>query len=244
MDELKKYLQNHTEELDQDEPRPQVWHNIQQQTQATKKRPVVIMITRWAAAACILSLAGIGVWHMVSDNKTNPATLAAITPKEKKKLTVAPVKPDTIVTKNTEPVVIAKTTHQPKTNKPVTRNSTNPSVNNPEALAALRDMESSFTQVINLQRQRVSSMPMYAESPEYFNDFKIQIRQMERDEKVIKSDIAKRGMNDALLDQLINLYQQKLNTLKQLQTEMNKTNNHYKQNRGPVDSVKTYFLKI
>ena len=85
---------------------------------------------------------------------------------------------------------------------------------------------------------------MYAESPAYFNDFKIQIRQMEKDEKVIKSDIARRGMNDGLLDQLINLYQQKLNILKQLQTEMTKTNNRYKQNRGPVDSAKTYFLKL
>ena len=85
---------------------------------------------------------------------------------------------------------------------------------------------------------------MYTETPEYFNDFKIQISQMEKDEKVIKSDIAKRGMNDELLDQLINLYQQKLNILKQLQIEMNKTNNRFKQNRGPVDSTRTYFLNI
>ena len=85
---------------------------------------------------------------------------------------------------------------------------------------------------------------MNAESADYFNDFKIQIKQMELDEKVIKSDIAKHGMNDVLLDQLINVYQQKLNVLKQLQIEMNKTNNRFKQNRGPVDSVKTYFLNL
>ena len=85
---------------------------------------------------------------------------------------------------------------------------------------------------------------MYAETPEYFNDFKIQIKQIEKDEKAIKSDIAKRGMTDELLDQLINIYEQKLNTLKQLQIEMNKTNNRFKQNRGPVDSTRTYFLNI
>jgi hypothetical protein len=109
---------------------------------------------------------------------------------------------------------------------------------------ALNDLESSFTQVINLQRARVSTMPMYAETPEYFSDFKVQMRQMEKDEKVIKADISKRGLSDELLDQLINLYQQKLNTLKQLQIEMNKTNNRFKQNRGPVDSTRTYFLNI
>jgi len=85
---------------------------------------------------------------------------------------------------------------------------------------------------------------MFAETPDYFNDFKLQIRQIERDERGIKSDISKQGMNDALVDQLINLYQQKLAVLKQLQIEMNKTNNRYKQNRGPVDSSKTYFLNM
>ena len=108
----------------------------------------------------------------------------------------------------------------------------------------LNGIESSFTQVINLQRAKLSTLPMYAETPEYFNDFKVQIRQMEKDEKTIKTDIAKRGLSGELLDQLINLYQQKLNILKQLQIEMNKTNNRFKQNRGPVDSTRTYFLNI
>jgi hypothetical protein len=108
----------------------------------------------------------------------------------------------------------------------------------------LNDLESSFTQVINLQRARVESTPMYAETPEYFSDFKIQLKQMEKDEKQIKQDIGRRGISNDLLDQLINLYQQKLNILKQLQLEMNKTNNRFKQNRGPVDTTRTYFLNI
>lgn len=242
MDELKKYIQNHAEELNLDEPRAQVWQNIQQQTPVVKKVPVVIMITRWAAAACILVLAGIGVWHVINNKKDNQVQVAAVKP-VKKTETPAPAQPESIVPEKIQPEVLAQTTTHTK-QTPVIHNPRQQPVNSKEALDALHGVESSFTQVINLQRQRVSSMPMYAESPEYFNDFKIQIRQMERDEKVIKSDIAKRGMNDVLLDQLINLYQQKLNTLKQLQTEMNKTNNHYKQNRGPVDSTKTYFLNL
>lgn len=241
MDELKKYLQNHAEELNLDEPRPQVWQNIQLETQTTKKRPVIVMITRWAVAACILALAGIGAWYMISEKKAEPVQTVAI--KEKTNTTLDPVKKEPVIIENNEPVVIAKTTDHTIKHKPATRN-TQPPVNSQETLTNLQNLENSFTQVINLQRDRVSSMPMYAESPEYFNDFKIQIKQMGKDEKVIKSDIAKRGMNDQLLDQLINLYQQKLNTLKQLQTEMNKTNNRYKQSRGPVDSTKTYFLNL
>ncbi|MES2331988.1 MAG: hypothetical protein V4539_20440 [Bacteroidota bacterium] len=243
MDELKKYLQHHADELNLDEPRPQVWQNIQLASQAEKKQPVIVMITRWAVAACILALAGIGAWYLFSEKKTvHIETVSTVTDK-KTPVTTDPVKKDPVIIEKNDPVLIAKATDHINKHKPATRNAPQP-VNSQETLANLRNLENSFTQVINLQRDRVSSMPMYAESPEYFNDFKIQIRQMEKDEKVIKSDIAKRGMNDQLLDQLINLYQQKLNTLKQLQTEMNKTNNRYKQSRGPVDSTKTYFLNL
>ncbi|MEO8171894.1 MAG: hypothetical protein ABI581_02380 [Sediminibacterium sp.] len=245
MDEFKKYIQSNADRLNLDEPGPQVWQNIQLETQSAKKRPVILMITRWAAAACILALAGIGAWYIINDKKTVPVQTVAIKEKtevkEKTNITPTPEKKPVVIEKD-EPVVIAKTTDRIHKHKPEIKN-THP-VNSPETLINLQNLENSFTQVINLQRDRVSSMPMYAESPEYFNDFKIQIRQMEKDEKVIKSDIAKRGMNDQLLDQLINLYQQKLNTLKQLQTEMNKTNNRYKQSRGPVDSTKTYFLNL
>lgn len=238
MDELKKYLHNHAEDLNLDEPGPQVWHNIQRETQPVKKASVVMMVTRWAAAACILALAGIGIWHMMGNKQNAPAetiakTIKATPPAQQ----LQPEQKEPVTEKTIPENTIART-------EPHTTNKNGQPANTDERLALLHNVESSFTQVINLQRERVSSTPMFTETPEYFNDFKIQIRQMEKDEKVIKSDIAKRGMTDELLDQLINLYQQKLNTLKQLQTEMNKTNNRYKQNRGPVDSTKTYFLNL
>ncbi len=247
MDEFKKHIQNHAEELDLDEPRPQVWQNIQRESQAVKKPSVVMMVTRWAAAACLLVLAGIGAWSVLN-SKTDPTVQVAVVPPVQQTDTPGqPVTPPTVeetTVTTTEPVLVAETKPTPaKPDYKAAKKEKQPA-NNTAALAILHNIETSFTQVINLQRDRVSTMPMYAESPEYFKDFKIQIRQMEKDEKVIKSDIAKRGMNDDILDQLINLYQQKLNTLKQLQIEMNKTNNRYKQNRGPVDSAKIYFMNL
>ena len=239
MDELKKYLQKHTDELNLDEPRVQVWQNIQQETGNSKKRVTILMFTRWAVAASVLVLAGIGTWYVLSDKKTNPVQLTAKI--EKKTAVPVPVQNEPLATQKIISSVITKAKTTVKINKSI--NPPQPLNSNAELLT-LSNIENSFTQVINLQRARVSSMPMYAETPEYFIDFKIQIRQMAKDEKVIKSDIAKRGMNDALLDQLINLYQQKLTILKQLQIEMNKTNNRFKQNRGPVDSTRTYFLNI
>lgn len=248
MDEFKKYIQQHKASLDFDEPGPDLWNAIREQTAVPKKRGILISYTRLAVAACVLVLAGIGTWYLLTDNKQKNAELTAKTENR------TPVKensnPVTPLTNNkeaeaatTEPLA---QTHQPintSTDQPKKPSTKKPKPN-PAALALFQNVETSFTQVINLQRDRVSSMPMYAESPEYFKDFTLQIRQMEKDEKQIKSDIARRGMTDVLLGQLINVYQQKLGLLKQLQIEMNKTNNRYKQNRGPVDSTKTYFLNL
>lgn len=240
MDELKKYIRQHADQLDLDEPRLQVWEQIKQQSASAPKTTVVVMVTRWAVAACVLLLAGIGGWWLLQEKNTTTELASQQKPVIEK---AAPVTNEPVTkTENTEPAVLAQVTVPVKKETAVaaTKKRTQPTAN----MIALQHMENSFTQVINLQRERVSSMPMYAESPAYFNDFAIQIRQMEKDEKQIKSDIARRGMTDGLLDQLINLYQQKLTILKQLQTEMTKTNNRYKQNRVPVDSAKTYFLKI
>ncbi len=240
MDELKKYIRQHADQLDLDEPRLQVWEQIKQQSASAPKTTVVVMVTRWAVAACVLLLAGIGGWWLLQEKTTKTELASQQKPVIEK---AAPVTKKSVTkTENTEPAVMAQVKipvkKEPAMVEPKKR------VQPTADMIALQQMENSFTQVINLQRERVSSMPMYAESPAYFNDFAIQIRQMEKEEKQIKSDIARRGMTDGLLDQLINLYQQKLTILKQLQTEMTKTNNRYKQNRVPVDSAKTYFLKI
>lgn len=240
MDELKKYIRQHADQLDLDEPRLQVWEQIKQQSASAPKTTVVVMVTRWAVAACVLLLAGIGGWWLLQEKNTITELASQQQPVTEKAATLT--KEPVTQTENTTPVVLAQVTAPVKKEAAVVEPKKR--IQPTAEMIALQHMENSFTQVINLQRQRVSSMPMYAESPAYFNDFAIQIRQMEKDEKQIKSDIARRGMTDGLLDQLINLYQQKLTILKQLQTEMTKTNNRYKQNRTPVDSARTYFLKI
>lgn len=241
MDELKKYLQQNREALDTDEPSPMVWERIQV-PQPVKKPSIVITISRWAVAACILVLAGIGTWSLLNENKTQEI---AQRPTASAAIKQAPIqKPDepliSIPETNNEGIDDILTTAIPE-KKTVRR--AKPVIVRTD-LIALQNVENSFKQVINLQRNKVSSIPMYAESAEYFTDFKVQIRQLEKDEKAVKAEIVKRGLTDELLDQLINLYQIKLTTLKQLQTEMNKINNRAKQIRRPVDSVKTYFINI
>lgn len=244
MDELKQYLQQHREQLDLDEPGEALWDRIEQATAPVVAKPrVLTMSIRWAAAACILVLAGIGAHRLLTDTQNLPAP--ALTAANKTNAT-----PEQPLTTEPAPVVVAPATDAVARHntKPIKQNKSGQHAIRSEIqqqnMALLQNIENSFHQVINLQRVRVSTTPMYAESADYFKDFTIQIKQLEQDEKVIKSDIAKRGMNDELLSQLINLYQHKLNTLKQLQIEMTKLNNRYKQSRGPVDTTRTYFLNI
>ena len=247
MDEFKQYIQNNKAQLDSDEPSSLLWNNIEQKIKPVQKAVPVITMFRWAVAACVIALAGIGSWYLINQPKTinlnqnesitNVPTIKKITPSIID--TIKEVNPDLLVNNNTK-----KTVRSTKNN--VTKNISQ--FDNSSMLEleknTLENFESSFVQVINLQKARISTMPMYAESAEYFKDFNTQIKLMEKEEKSIKATIAKQGINNDLLDQLINLYQQKLTILKQLQLEMNKTNNRYKQNRGPIDTARTYFLNI
>ncbi len=250
MDELKKYIQQNANRLNVEEPGPEVWLGVKEGVKEVKEVKVVKVVggnaiglfTKWALAACVILLAGIGVWYVLSDKKPVEQTATANIPVERKadSETIIPEKTDPAQTEKQEPLIIAKSNHPPKTNKPINQQ---PSLNSME-LGELYELENSFSQVINLQRATISTIPMYAETPEYFKDFKLQLKQIDKDEKSIKSDITHNGMNCELLDQLINLYQQKLSLLKQMQLEMNKTNNRFKQNRAPVDSTKSYFIKL
>lgn len=238
MDDFKKYLQENRSALDVDEPSPAIWERIERQ-QPVKKTRVVVLMTRWVAAACILVLAGIGVWSIVNDTTTPELSNLTVTNK-----TITPVDQPVETVAETEPIIVTK--ELSASTKKETRKKESPSTaaTKRQDLMIMNNIESSFKQVINLQRDKVSTTPMFAESADYFTDFTIQIKQLEKDEKSIKAEIVKRGMSDQLLNQLINIYQIKLNTLKQLQLEMNKINNRIKQNRAPVDSVKTYFINI
>lgn len=247
MDEFKKYLQQHREDLDADEPRPLVWQKVQQQIQPPKQTARIVSFAwvRYAVAACVLVLAGIGVWYLAKPAaevttakvelqkqepviQTNPPT---ITTPEKK----LAEETKTVMASNNTPSILPKS-------KQVVSNKTNTQTENIDVV--LNNLQSSFAQMISMQKNKINSTPIYAEGADYFNDFKIQMNQMDADEKQVRKDIKTNGMKEEMVGQLINIYQKKLDLLKQLQLEMTKLNNRFKQNRGPIDTTKTYFINI
>ena len=251
MGELKKYLQTNASYFEEDIPAERVWQNIKHQIQPTKKKQALVLsIAKYCVAACVVFLAGIGAWHLLQKtqhtedfSKTNQ--LAIIDSNNQKDSDVmtqesidTPLAVITSTTKNIAKKLLLDTQ----------RFVSNTINNGFETSAAnflqIRSIDSQFSQAINVQKNIINQTPLFAESPVFFKDFISSYQQMENDEKNVKKDIIKIGFSPDLLEQLININQQKLNLLKLLLTEINKTNNRFKQNRNLIDTIKTYFIEI
>ena len=250
MDELKKHIQQRLSELDIDEPSEESWEAIQQNL-FPKKRVVIALPVRWLAAACAVSLVGIGIFLFEKSNNDATVSIAPAkkeisnTVKVEQKPVIAPATKENIEPKQLdkeEKVAVASNEkrHSGKNNKAFTK----PKDVEDAGINQLEGIENSFTQVINLEKTRVNSTPLNAEDPSYFKEFSQKIKEMEADEAMIKQEMRQQGITNDLLDRLINIYQQKLNVLKQLQNEIQKTNSRYKQARKVLDGQKTYFLNI
>jgi len=253
MDKFKQYLQENSGKLDLEEPGERVWKNIRKQKVEVKPVITMMSVLRYAAAACILVLAGIGIWHLTGHQSNTPVAIVKEIKDSLKNNKATTLDKDSIAAPQN--IASVNAGEQLKENNPIvtdklktTESNTHKTINekqkkSPE-MGELRYVENSFMQVINIERQKINSSPLYAESPAYFNDFRNRMMQMDNDEKLLRSDIRKHGPDSEMIDQLINIYQQKLNLLKQLQTEMNKMNSRYKQNKPASDSLATYFLNI
>jgi len=78
---LEQFMRDHRDEFDGEEPAPQVWKKLEQELlpAAPEKKGKVFMMTtmvRWSAAAAILVLAGLGVFHLF-----NPSGSTSTDPK-------------------------------------------------------------------------------------------------------------------------------------------------------------------
>ncbi len=257
MDNLKKYLQNHLDELDNDVPGDAVWQKIQQTaTPVLPKKGVVKMMWRYAAAACVLACIA-AVFFLVNKKQTNPS-VATINPvKEVPKQTDVAIRnqpqlidtlQDKITPQTIEPTAPEKQApanvyakkEAPKKMPVVERKQ---KTIDPAQLI-VKDVERNYATLVNMQLERLRVTPVYAESPNYFSTFKQQLKQIEADEIAIKKDIRMHGLNDELLQQLININQQKLTVLKDLQAEISKLNNKVKQPENQQDSSRTFYLTM
>lgn len=90
MSQLENFIRDNREEFDGEEPSPRVWKDLQKQLQADAETKAVapkknsggklltMSILKWSAAAAILILAGLGVFHII-DKPTNTGTAGTTT---------------------------------------------------------------------------------------------------------------------------------------------------------------------
>jgi hypothetical protein len=242
MDKLKQYLLTHRDELAVEEAPGEVWPVISNKLK-TKQAPV-ISILKWAAAACIVLLAGTGVYYLMNDKP--------LTELVKTNLPVDSNKTNTAVNENKQDIKIpdditkeqlVKTETPQQVLKPQTPNpkyrSSKPSVVNELDL-----LQQNFSVMIKYQEEKIRNTPIYAEDAGYFHFFTKQLSEMNRDENILKEEVKKTGWNGNSIEQLINIYQGKISLLKQLQFEINKMNNKAKQNNSTIQTQKPSFINI
>jgi hypothetical protein len=238
MDEFKKYLQQHRSDMDVDAPGEQLLQRIQTQSAGKKKAPLYTMILRYAAVACVLAAIAFGLRLLT---KTADKKQKDLVTTEKQ----TPVKNEPGSLKK-EPVADPLNNTAPVTARNIPSISEAGPVRKKQTLPYLlmNSFEHNYNQLVNLQLKNIRNTPVYGEAPDYFDGFKKTFFQIDNDEQSIKKHIKTEGLNDALLEQLINVYQEKLNVLKNLQQEINKMNKKLEDNQQPSDTLTSHFINI
>jgi hypothetical protein len=237
MDEFKKYLQQSAKDMDVDAPGEDTWQRIQTTKAGKKKTPIRSLVFRIAAAACVIAVAYLGLKNYLT---TTPIkTEIPVTAKTDN--LIAPEKSTNIITVDTVASIDIIKSKKAMV-KPVAVKKTEKKLSQPEQL--LQSFENNYAKLVALQLNTIRSTPVYNETEDYFDDLKKQFRQAENDETDIKSTIKKSGLTDELLEQLIAVYQQKINLLKTLQNQITRINKKVKENHSVTDSLKTSFINI
>ena len=253
MDNFKKYIQENKLDLDLESPDPQLWNRVEKDLLIPKKSGKHIPITRWVAAAACVAILFVGSYFLLEKGNQNTAPTYAhkeVSGKiEPLQQTIKVAHPNLIAEQiNTNPAKINKqivAKSEPKKSFNTTKYNTKKEV---ARQYVIEDVEvGNFSQVVAYERQYINTLPIYGEKPSYFNDFKQQLNQMDRDEKNVRNDIKKHGLNPSQIEILINIYQQKITLLKQLNKEITRVNKSFSQQQLKKDSSTTsnpHFLNL
>lgn len=251
MDECRKYIFEHRDELDLEKPpRPQVWKYIQRETQVAPKRVMPIVI-KWSAAAAAIILVSLLTYHWLQPAKPaerdTPLARHEETPVTNPEQNGRDSSAGTVSGPEIEEPAVEPPGEEITVKKPAERTGRKASrkeqPEKKEPASPLKLIEDNYASIINYQLEKLEKTPIYIESAGYFHVFKKQWFDLERDEKKVKQDVRLYGLSDNVVNNLIQLYQQKLWLLKELQTEINKMNARAKQHPD-IQRLTPAYLKL
>ena len=238
MDNLKQYLQDHRAELDVEEPATLEWNTYSNKKQRNRK--VVLLVSRWVAAACFLGLAGLGIYHFSLNSDTDSSATA-------KKINSQPTQftPDNIGTyKDSVSTVIPtadENTLAQKTSKPK-RKKNGKEIQSPGSF--YEHLNYQFTSLINTQLKTIRQTPFYAGDENYFSAFKKQLDDLKIEEDKAKVLLLNSTPEHADLSVLISIYKLKIQLLEKLQLELNKMNNRIRKSKPDLKQEDRVFINI
>jgi hypothetical protein len=243
MDEVKKYFHQHRDQLDTDVPGEDNWQQIRRQLHPAA--PVKsLRLFKWMVAASLVILAGSVVYLLTKNNQQSPVITNTDTVHHHQSHPeiVHPKLPveKTVIAEKQQPVIAlqkitpVKATPRKKAfvKKP------------PTPVYGFEDIEANYTSMVNQQLERVRTLPIYAENAEYFHSFKKQFTDLSNDEEQLKQRIRQTGMADEYVDELIDIYQEKIGVLKRLRFEINKMNNRVRQADPGIQQQQPTYINL
>lgn len=226
MDELKKHIQLHRAELDTDEPSGLSWSNM-----VSKRRPVVRnLVMRWTVAASLVLATGALIYFFPA--KENKTPMAVVQVDHNWDIRVARTIPAITATSDKQEKTIIQSRRVQKKKAPV-----------PSVMYGFEGIEASYAGMLNLQRERLRMQPIYVDAA-YFDLFKKQFAGLNNQEENVKQRIRKTGMQDIYFDELISIYQEKINVLKQLQLEINRINTRTRQADPDINARPPSYINL
>lgn len=234
MDELKKYLQHNREQMDVDMPPAELLQRIQKKPAVKANSRLYPMLVPVCVAACIVTVIFLSARYLLLSNDKKQGTVSVITrPAETKRSPVTNIDDTLQQLAKIESHATGAQQKNTETKKQV-----------PAAYQLLNSFEQNYNKLVSLQLKSIRNTPVFGETPDYFNGFKTSMRRIEADEAVLKLQIKTNGLNDELLEQLINIYQDKIKLLKNLQHEISSMNNKIRENQQPADSTRIFYINI
>ena len=102
----------------------------------------------------------------------------------------------------------------------------------------LAEQEVSYMKLINNKIDLIKEQKIPKENAELFEGFIEQLKVIDKQYELYKTEIKENGYNEDLIQQIIYNYQLKLNVLQMLQSEINKINNLTKKNKDEKNTIK------
>lgn len=264
MDEFKKYFQDHRADLDTDLPGEELWEGVKK---TLHPKPAVPLYLKWVAAACVVIVATTTVFFFVnkrtdvlaeqSGTKKAPVIQQSVESKNDQ-LVTAPGKNEQVITDTAAQQKVAQkiiTQPSPKRQErqeirplPATntlvKTRTGSGRNKEKPRYGFEEVEASYASMLDVQLEQIRSQPIYGENAAYFDLFKNQFEDLNKEEVKLKKEFKSADDKVILLDALILVYQRKITILKQLQFEINKMNSKVKQTDTGVPMQQPSYIHL